>query len=92
MLRDNCVDFFPLSSINNGHTLSDNLFIRLSFKVMLHETICNDDFKRDTALQIVATLFRMVITLFQHCNAMLVTLKIVVANRPVYHASPLVAK
>ena len=44
VLRDNSVDFFPLSSINNGHTLSDNLFIRLNFKVMLHETICNDDF------------------------------------------------
>ena len=29
VLRDNCVDFFPLSSINNGHTLLDNLFIRL---------------------------------------------------------------
>ena len=46
---------------------------RTSDKVMLHETIRNDDFLTNTALQlnIAATLFRMVTTLFQHCNAVL---------------------
>ena len=76
--------FFPLSSINNGQTLSDNLFILLHFKVMLHETICNDDFQHDTALQhccdIVSNGYNIVPALQRY-----VTLKIVVANRPVYH-------
>ena len=46
---------------------------RASDKVMLHETIRNEDFLRNTALQlnIAATVFRMVTTLFQHCNAVL---------------------
>ena len=55
-----------------------NLSILLQFQVMLHETIRNDDFQRNTALQhccdivsnsysIVPTLFRIVTALFQHC-------------------------
>ena len=53
-----------------------------SFKVMLHETICNDDFLRNTALQCwnnVVTIRNNVATMLQRC----VALKIVVANRPV---------
>ena len=40
---------------------------------MLHETIRNDDFNFSATQRwnIVATLFRMVTTLFQHCNAVL---------------------
>ena len=44
---------------------------RTSDKVMLHETIHNDDFRATQRCNIVATLFRMVATLFQHCNAVL---------------------
>ena len=51
---------------------------------MLHETNRNDEFQRNTALQhcsdIVLNSYSIVPTL-QHC----VTLKIVVANRPVQH-------
>ena len=51
-------------------------------KVLLHGTIRNDDFKRNTELQCwnnVATIRNNVPTVLQHC----VALKIVVANRPV---------
>ena len=41
----------------------------------LHETIRNDDFSATQRGDIVATLFRIVTTLLQHCNV------IVVANR-----------
>ena len=55
-----------------------------SFKVMLHETIRNDDFKRNTALQhccdIFSNSYNIVPTLQRW-----VALKIVLANRPVYH-------
>ena len=51
-------------------------------KVMLHETIRNDCFSATQRCNIVATLFRMVTTLFQHRNAVF-ALKVVVANRPV---------
>ena len=40
-------------------------------KVVLHGTIRNDDFKRETALQHCCAMFQMVATLFQHCNAVL---------------------
>ena len=49
---------------------------------MLHETICNDDFQRNTALQCwnyVATIRNNVAAMLQCC----VALKIVVANRRV---------
>ena len=39
------------------------------FKVMLHETIRNDYFSATQRGNIVATLFRMVTTLFHHYNA-----------------------
>ena len=39
------------------------------FKVMLHETIRIDYFSATQRGNIVATLFRMVTSLFQHCNA-----------------------
>ena len=39
------------------------------FKVMLHETIRNDYFSATQRGNIVATLFRMVRTLFYHYNA-----------------------
>ena len=39
--------------------------------VMLHEPIHNDVFNATQRCNIVATLFRMVTTLFQHCNAVL---------------------
>ena len=52
-----------------------------NLKVMLHETIRNDDFQRNTALQhccdIVSNGYNIV-TALQRC----VALKIVVANRP----------
>ena len=51
-------------------------------KVMLHGTIRNDDFLRNTALQCwnnVATIKINFATMLQSC----VALKIVVANRPV---------
>ena len=55
---------------------------KVGLKVMLHGTICNDDFQRKTALQhccdIVSNGCNIVPTL-QRC----VALKIVVANRPV---------
>ena len=41
------------------------------FKVMLHETIRNDYFSATQRGNIVATLFRMVTTVFQHYNAVL---------------------
>ena len=41
------------------------------FKVMLRETIRNDDHSVTQRCNIVATLFRMDTTLFQHCNAVL---------------------
>ena len=42
-------------------------------KVMLHGTICNDDFifSATQRCNIAATLFRIVTTLFQHCNDVL---------------------
>ena len=40
----------------------------VSLKVMLHETIRNNATQR---CNIVTTLFEIVTTLFQHCNAML---------------------
>ena len=40
-------------------------------KVMLHKTIHNIDFSATQHYSIVATLLRMVVTLFQHCNAVL---------------------
>ena len=40
-------------------------------KVMLHKTIRNIDFSATQHYSIVATLLRMVVTLFQHCNAVL---------------------
>ena len=43
--------------------------VRLMF--MLHETIRNDDFSATRRCNIVATVFRMVTTLFQHCSALL---------------------
>ena len=59
-----------------------NLKIQALLKVMLHETIRNDDFQRNTALQhccnIVSNGYNIVPVL-QRC----VALKIVVANRPV---------
>ena len=42
-----------------------------AFRVMLHEPIRNDVFNATQRCNIVATLFRMVTTLFQHCNAVL---------------------
>ena len=38
-------------------------------KVILHETICNNDLYRNKACNIVGTLFRTVTTLVQHCSA-----------------------
>ena len=56
----------------------------MKLKVMLQETIRNDDFKRNAALQrcsyIVSNCYNIVPTL-QPC----VALEIVVANRPVYN-------
>ena len=49
-------------------------------KVMLHGKICNDDFKRNTALQCwnnVVSIQNNVATMLQRC----VALKIVVSNR-----------
>lgn len=57
---------------------------RLSFKVMLHWTIRNDDFQLNTTLQCwnsVAAISNNVATMLQRC----VALKIVVSNRPVQH-------
>ena len=57
-------------------------FSQLSLKVVLHGTIRNDDFLRNTASQCwnnVATIWANVATMLQRCFA----LKIVVANRPV---------
>ena len=45
--------------------------LRHSFKVMLHVTICSEDFSAIQRGNIVATLSRIVATLFQHCNAVL---------------------
>ena len=60
----------------------DNLFLPL--KVMLHETIRNDDFYRNTAFQhccdVVSNGYNLVQTLQRRC----VALKIVVVNRPVF--------
>ena len=39
--------------------------------VFLHKTIRNIDFSATQHYSIVATLLRMVTTLFQHCNAVL---------------------
>ena len=65
------------SNNNNNNTKK-----KVGLKVMLHGTICNDDFQRKTALQhccdIVSNGCNIVPTL-QRC----VALKIVVANRPV---------
>ena len=59
-----------------------NLKIQVLLKVMLHETIRNDDFQRNTALQhccnIVSNGYNIVPTLQRS-----VALKIFVANRPV---------
>ena len=50
------------------------LVLLVVLKVMLHETIRNDDFFSATQrFSIVATLFGIVTTLFQHCNAVLRT-------------------
>ena len=42
-----------------------------SQELMLQETIRHDDYWRNTAFNIVATLIQMVATFFQHCNAVL---------------------
>ena len=59
-----------------------NLKIQALLKVMLHETIRNDDFQRNTALQhccnVVSNGYNIVPTLQRS-----VALKIFVANRPV---------
>ena len=55
----------------------------LSIEMMLHGTIRNDDFQRNTALQCwnnVATIRNYVATMLERCVAS-VALKIVVANR-----------
>ena len=50
------------------------------------KAICNRRFlAQHSVATSVATLFQLVATLFQHCNAGCVVVKIVVANRPVYH-------
>ena len=55
-----------------------------SIKVTLNETICNEDFWRNTAFNIAAKLHVSnsynIVRALQRC----VALKIVVANRPVY--------
>ena len=59
-----------------------NLKIQALLKVMLHETIRNDDFQRNTALQhccnVVSNGYNIVPTLQRR-----VALQIFVANRPV---------
>ena len=71
------VHFFALFCMT---TTRKCLFSR--FKVMLHETIRNDDFSATQHCNIFATLFRIATTFFQHCNIDLcVVAKIVVANR-----------
>ena len=58
--------------------------MQLFLKVMLHGTILNDDFYRNTALHCwnnVVTIRNNVATILQRC----VALKIVVANRLVEH-------
>ena len=59
-----------------------NLKIQALLKVMLHETIRNDDFQRNTALQhccnVVSNGYNIVPTLQRS-----VALKIFVSNRPV---------
>ena len=47
------------------------MVLQFGVKVMLHETIRNDDFRATQRCNIVATLLRMVTTLFQHCNAVM---------------------
>ena len=44
-------------------------------QVMLHQTIGNDDFLLPQRCNVVATLFRMVTTLLQHCSAVLEVLR-----------------
>ena len=44
---------------------------KVGLKVMLHGTIATTIFSAEQRYSIVATLFRMVATLFQHCNAVL---------------------
>ena len=54
-------------------TLKDSIIYpeRERVKVMLHETIRNDDFSTTQGWNIVAAMFWMLVTLFQHCNAVL---------------------
>ena len=75
-----------ISIIRYGYLITDQSFfiaretIQNSLKVMLHGTIRNDDFYRNTALQYwnnVVTIRNNVATMFQRY----VVLKIVVANR-----------
>ena len=69
-----------MASLNFGDPLTNFLELMGTIKRTLqtvkvmfitHETILKDDFYSNTVTGVVATLFCMVTTLFQHCNAVL---------------------